>query len=99
MQKVMMELKLLNVAARRATGAGGAARAETHVDTGAARAAEAEPLESWLTSRLQLHEKAVSEMQRSTTEAVGSLKLQISALCSELATARRRGDRREAGTR
>jgi len=97
MQKVIMELKLLSVAMRRAPSLGGGVQTGAPVAAGSAPAAEAQPLESWLNARLQLHEKAVSEMQRSTGEAVSSLKSQMAALCSELALARRYGERPDRG--
>jgi len=87
-------LKLLGVAAHRAaTGLGGALLRDlpaAPVDTWAARPATP-PVEEWLSARLQVHEKAVTEMQRSTSEAVSSLKVQMGALCTELALSRRQG--------
>jgi len=85
LQKVMMELKLLMVAVRRAApGAGGAPRRDTAADSGAVRA-EAQQLEARLVARLQVQENNVSEMHRTANEAVSSLRMQVAAIKSELA--------------
>ena len=88
MQMVMLELKLLMVAVRRAApGAGGAPRRAAAVDTGAVRA-EMQHLEARLEARLQVQEKGVSEMHRSANEAVSSLRMEVAAMKSELAANR-----------
>ena len=69
MQKVMMELKLLSVAARRAdTVSGGALRRDMAVNSAAVRA-EMQQLKAALAARLQVHEDTVSAMHRSASEA------------------------------
>jgi chromosome segregation ATPase len=85
MQKVLMELKLLSAAVRRAE----ATRREPAVNATAMRA-EMQQLESRIGARLAAHEQAVAEMQRSATEAVTTLKDQLLALGSELAAAQQR---------
>lgn len=85
MKKVMMELKMLNVAVRQAgTGSSGALRREPTVDSAAARA-EMQQLEVRVAARLRVHERTVAEMHRSASEAISSLKLQVAAVSSELA--------------
>jgi hypothetical protein len=78
MQNVIMELKLLNVAARRA-----AAPRRERIDAGAIRGEMLE-LESRLAARLYAHEKATGETQRSAMDAVAMVKCQLSVLRAEL---------------
>jgi uncharacterized protein YdcH (DUF465 family) len=86
MQRVIMELKLLSVAARRAEMAsGGGQRRDTAADLGAVRE-EVRQLEARLAARLQVHEKSVSETQLSASETASSLKVQMAAMNGELAT-------------
>ena len=96
MQRVMMELKMLSVAARRSEMAsGGGHRRETATDIGAIRE-EMQQLEARLAARLQVQEKSVPEIHRSASEAVGSLKAQVAALTGELATVRQQAVERAA---
>jgi hypothetical protein len=88
MRKVMLELKVLMVAVRRAApGAGGTPRRGAAVDTGAVRS-EMQQLEARLEARLQVQEKGVSEMHRSANDAVSSLRMEVAAMKSELAANR-----------
>jgi hypothetical protein len=67
MQKILMELKLLSVAARRAE----AATAPTKKDVEAAvMRAEMQAFESRITARLAAHEQRVHEMQEAAVEAM-----------------------------
>jgi eukaryotic-like serine/threonine-protein kinase len=85
MKKVMMELKMLSVAARH-TGMGSGSRLlrDPAVDSGQTRA-EMQQLEARVAARLRVHERTVAEMHRSASEAMSSLKLQVAAMSSELA--------------
>jgi hypothetical protein len=84
-QKLMMELRLLSVAVRRAEpAAGGAPRRDTAAEIATTRA-EVQQLEARLAARLEVQEKTAAEMHRSANEAVSSLKLQVAAMNSELA--------------
>jgi hypothetical protein len=85
MQRILMELKLLKAAVRRAE----AARREPAVSAGAVRAA-IQQLETRISARLAEHERDVAEMQRSATDAVTTLKDQLQALGAELAAAQER---------
>jgi hypothetical protein len=80
MQKILMELKLLTVAARRAD-AGPATRG---VSDGALRA-EVQQLEARLATRLAGYEKTMASMQQSAAQAVQSLKDQLTAMQIQLA--------------
>jgi eukaryotic-like serine/threonine-protein kinase len=79
MHKVLMEIKLLAVSARRAEAP--ALRREPAADTGLR--ADLRQLESRVTARLQACEKTVAEIQRATTE----LRSQLAAVNVRLATA------------
>jgi len=83
-KRAIMELKLLSAAARRAetTGAGRTAASD------AALRAEVQQLEARLTTRLQEQQKFVGEMQHAVTEAVATMRGQLSALSTELASSR-----------
>lgn len=88
MQKVMMELKLLSVAARRAeTVSGGALRCEMAVNSAAVRA-EMQELKTALAARFEVHEDTVCAMHRSAGEGIGSLELRMAAMNRELAANR-----------
>jgi hypothetical protein len=97
MQKVMMELKLLMVAVRRADlRAGPVPRRDTAVDSGAVRG-EMQQLEARLVARLQVHENNASEMNRSAKEAMSSLRMQVAATKSELAASHHQALERKGG--
>jgi eukaryotic-like serine/threonine-protein kinase len=85
MQKILMELKLLTVAARRAD-AGPATRGVS--DT--ALHAELQKLEARVAARLAGYEKAIATMQESAAESVQTLKIQIAALHAEFVALRDR---------
>ncbi len=88
-QKIMMELKLLSVAARR-TGQGAPVslhREGPPPDAALARA-EMQQMEAKLAARLQLHERTIAEMHRAAADSVSNLKLQMAALNSNLALGR-----------
>ena len=83
-KRAMMELKLLHAAARRA-------EAPPESRLAAAEAglrAEAQQLETRVTSRLHEQQKFVAEVQQAVTEAVASLRGQLSAVSAELASTR-----------
>jgi eukaryotic-like serine/threonine-protein kinase len=85
-QRIMIELKLLSVAARRA-GPGSTAslqREDPSPDASLAHA-ELEQLEAKLAARLQLHERTIAELHHSAADSVTNLKLQMAALSSNLA--------------
>jgi chromosome segregation ATPase len=85
MQKIIMELKLLTVAARRADSS----PAPRGVSDAALRA-EIHQLEGRLTARLAAHEKSVSDMQQAAGEAVKALRGQLTALSGHLAAVEER---------
>jgi hypothetical protein len=80
MQKIIMELKLLTVAARRAD-AGPATRGVS--DT--ALRAEMQQLEGRLSARLAAYEKNIAAMQQSAGEAVQQLREQLGAVSAQFA--------------
>ncbi|MCX6630361.1 MAG: protein kinase [Candidatus Solibacter sp.] len=85
MQKVMMELKLLSVSARRAgTISGAALRREMAADLAAVRA-EMQRLETALAARLEAHETTVSEVRRSANEADSAVRAEMLQLEAALA--------------
>jgi hypothetical protein len=84
MQRLMLELKVLSVAARRGGAAWDIDRGRGGAENGASRE-EMQHLEARMTARLQTHERAVSAMQRSVNEAIHSLRSQVAALSSEFA--------------
>jgi eukaryotic-like serine/threonine-protein kinase len=85
-QKIVMELKLLSVAARRATqGAPISLQREGPSPDAALARAEIQQLEAKLAARLQLHERTIAEMHRAAADSVGNLKLQMAALNSNAA--------------
>ena len=80
MRKVMLDLKLLMVAVRRAAPAAGEMpRHGSAVDTGAVRA-EMRQLAARLEARLQVQEKGLSEVHHSASEGVSSLRMDIVSL-------------------
>jgi hypothetical protein len=84
MQKLMLELKVLSVAARRGGAAWDTERRGGSPENGVSRE-EMQHLEARMAARLQAHERAVAAMQRSATEAINSLRSQVTVLSSELA--------------
>jgi len=80
MQKIIMELKLLTVAARRAD-AQPAARGVSD----AALRSEIQQLEARLNARLAAHEKSVAEIGQVAGAAVTALREQVAGLSSQLA--------------
>jgi hypothetical protein len=80
MQKIIMELKLLTVAARRAD----AVPAGRGVSDSALRS-EIQQLEGRLAARLAAHEKTVAEMQHGAGETVEALRGQLAAVNARLA--------------
>jgi hypothetical protein len=96
MHRLMLELKVLSVAARRGGAAWDAERRGGGAENGPSRE-EMLHLEARMTARLQAHERAVAAMQRSATEAIHSLRSQVAALSSELAGSYQFADQRPAG--
>jgi eukaryotic-like serine/threonine-protein kinase len=91
MQKVLMELKLLTVAARRAETPA-PSRRQQEADTAAIRA-EMQEFETRVAARLQAHEKNMADLQRVATDAVEALRGQLAALDSQLSAAMERAAR------
>jgi len=85
MQKILMELKLLSAAVRRAE----ASRREPAVNAAVMRS-EMQQLESRIVARLAAHECNVVEMHRSVNEAVTTVKDQLQSLGAGLAAAQER---------
>jgi len=83
MQKIIMELKLLTVAARRADAAL-PARAQAE----AAIRAEIHEVEARMTARLAAHEQSVNEMQGATVDALNSIREQLAVIGADLAAAK-----------
>ncbi len=86
MQKLMMELKLLSVAVRRAETATRVVPRRDVVEAGTLRN-ELEQMEARMTARLQAHDRKLTEAQRASSEAVGALKNQVVALSADVAIA------------
>jgi len=84
-QKVQLELKLLTAAARRASAAPAAPKSSGVTD--AAFRDELAQFEARVNAKLQAHERAGAEIQRSAGEAVDNLREQLSALGVQLAAA------------
>ena len=80
LQKVILELKLLSVAARRQ-------EAPARQQADAALRAEMEQLEARVTASLQTHENAVADMRQAATDALNALRGQLAATDSQLAAA------------
>lgn len=89
MQKVIMELKLLSVAARRTEPSAGASVRRDPLDSASMRT-EMQQLEGRIASRFQAHERAVIDLQRSLDVAVGSLRTQLASMTAEFAAAKTR---------
>lgn len=87
MQKVLMELKLLTVAARRAEPP--AKRAEPAIDLSTLQAAIRES-EARVAARLEEREKAQAEFERSAIEAIEALRTNLVDLDAQLAAAQER---------
>ncbi len=81
MQKLLLELKLLAVHARRAEAP---ARPE---QAAAALRSELQQIETCLASRLEAHEKTASDTGRAASEALDTLREQLSALRAQFAAA------------
>jgi len=79
LQKVILELKLLSVAARRSEAPG-------RQQADAVRA-EMERLEARIAARLQAHAKAVADMQEAATSALNALREHLATVDAQLATA------------
>ena len=87
MQRVIMELKMLSVAARRAEMPGSGARRETVAEIAAVRA-ELQQLELRLAARLHDREEHFSGIERSAQETVSALRAELTAVGGELAANR-----------
>jgi len=85
MQKIIMELKLLTVAARRAD----AQPAPRGVSDTALRS-EIQQLEGRWNARLAAHEKSVAEIEQAAGAAVAALREQVAGLSSQLAEVEKR---------
>jgi len=83
MQKIIMELKLLTVAARRADAAL-PARAQAE----AAIRAEIHEVEARMTARLAAHEQSVNEMQRAAVDAMNAVREQLAVIGADLSVAK-----------
>jgi chromosome segregation ATPase len=90
-QKVLLELKLLSVAARHAE-----APAPVRADqVAAAVRAEIKQMEDRVAARLEEHEGSISELDRSAGNALNALREQIGALSGQMAEAERQAARLE----
>lgn len=86
MQKVLLELKLLTVQARRTA-------APAHREQAAAvLRSELQQIETDLASRLEAHEKTASDTRRAASEALDTLREQLSALGAQFAAAQERAE-------
>jgi hypothetical protein len=90
MQKVILELKLLSVAARRCE-----APAPVRAEQVAAIQAEMRQMEARVAARLEEHEASVSELDRAAGDALNGLRDQISAVGAQLAAAQEQTARTE----
>ena len=89
MQRVMMELKLLMVAARRAEASAAARRQSTDSQALRTEMREMEArLETRLALRMESHEKSVTELKSSFSDTGAALKLQLAAVRTEVMLAR-----------
>lgn len=79
MQKILMELKLLTVAARRTEAPAAARRADGDM---AAVRGDMQRLEIRMAARLQTQEQGMAELLRATTGAVEALRSQLAAMDS-----------------
>jgi hypothetical protein len=94
LQKVMLELKLLSVAASRANASAGAKREASARDAIRTEMAE---MEARLVERLQSHEgrqeahaQAMGELQRAAADAVTTLREQLATVAADVASAQQR---------
>jgi hypothetical protein len=89
MQKVMMELKLLMVAARRAEASAAARRQamDSHALRTEMREMEAR-LETQLALRMESHQRSLAELKGSLSDAGTALKVQLAAVRTEVMLAR-----------
>lgn len=83
MQRILLELKLLSVAAR---------RAETPTPDRVAEAlatirTDARQMETRVAERLEEHQRNVADLERSAADALGSLREQIAAVSTQLSAA------------
>lgn len=89
-KRVMMELKLLNAAARRAETA-----TTTRPNPNDAVVAEMHQLETHVAARLQEQQKFVGEIHHAVSEAVATLRGQLAAVSTELAASLERSNQVE----
>ena len=90
MQKIQLEVKLLTAAARRA-GAAAPVRRDPEADNNLR--AEIQQVEARIAGRLQAHEQAVAEIQRTTGDALGALRGELSTVGAHLAAANEKSNR------
>ena len=86
-QKVILELKLLTVAARRAEAAAALRRDKSECE---AIRSEMHEMEARMDARLRTYERATADLQQSVGEALASLREQLSVLRAELASSQER---------
>lgn len=85
MQKIIMELKLLTVAARRAEAPQpGRALAEAGLRS------EMQQLEARIAARMEKHESSLAQMQSAASEAVNALRGQLTSVTAQIAAAEQR---------
>jgi hypothetical protein len=84
MQMIALELKLLSVGVRRGES-GGTPESRQDMASAATLRHELQQVEARIAARLQNHEKLVTEVQRSASEAVRELKSQVSTLTVDFA--------------
>ena len=87
MQKIIMELKLLSVAARCTDSAAGPAERPNALDSTSVRT-EIQQLEERIAARFHAHESAMVDLQRTLDDAVRSMKAQIATMTTEFAAAK-----------
>jgi hypothetical protein len=95
-QKVIMELKLFSVAARRAEAGSAGPGRRNMPDAGLFRA-EMQELEARTAARLLAHEKTMSEIGQAAREALSALRGQLAAMDAELTAAQERAARAGSG--
>jgi uncharacterized coiled-coil protein SlyX len=83
-QKVQLELKLLTATARRANASAAPSRSGA---SDAALRAELGRFEARVNAKLQAHEQALADIQHAASEAVNTLRGQLTALGAQLAAA------------
>jgi predicted nucleic acid-binding Zn-ribbon protein len=84
MQKIVLELKLLTAAARRAGAQAPVQRQDAQI---AAIRSEMQGFEERVGARLQAHEKNMADLQRAATVAVEALRGQLATLDTQLSAA------------